>query len=222
MKCNQCGKEVIDGQFCPNCGANQDKTVNVVVNVKDNKKKAPSCLVKILIAFICIVIFISIIAVGAGAGDDSPKKEIGESTNSSVVEEMSFGLNETAVFRNLKITATEIKSSYGDTYFPSAEGKIFVGIKFTVENISDEDVTVSSIALFDAYVDGIKCDYSLSANVAFDEGTLDGQISSGKKLIGYYAIEVAENWNEIELQIKSSYWSNTKAIFKFNNESNIS
>jgi hypothetical protein len=93
-----------------------------------------------------------------------------------------------------------------------------VGIKFTVENISDEDVTVSSIALFDAYVDGIKCDYSLSANVAFDEGTLDGQISSGKKLIGYYAIEVAENWNEIELQIKSSYWSNAKAIFKFNPE----
>ena len=88
-------------------------------------------------------------------------------------------------------------------------------MKFTVENISDEDQSVSSLLLFDAYVDSVKCDYSLSGVAAFDEGTLDGTITPGKKLIGYYAVEVPTNWKELELQVKSSWLSNSKAAFVF-------
>ncbi len=151
--------------------------------------------------------------------DDKPTKEATASVSSSKAAPKNeiFGLNETAVFDSLKVTANEIKKSNGKQFLEPEQGKVFVGVKFTVENTSDEDQVVSSILLFDAYVDSVKCNYSISAMSAFD-GTLDGTITPGKKLIGYYAVEVPTNWKELELQVKSSWLSNSKASFVFSNK----
>ena len=71
--------------------------------------------------------------------------------------------------------------------------------------------------MFEAYIDDIKCDYSISAACVFDEGTLDGSVSAGRKLVGWYAIEVPQNWNEIEIQFTPSMFSNdNKATFVIN------
>lgn len=148
---------------------------------------------------------------------DTPTKETyqgGSSLEQSQTKSESFGLNETAVFEKLKITATEIKTSKGDEFFTPEEGKVFVGVKFTVENISSEEQTVSSLMMFEGYVDDVKCDYSFSASCAFDEGTLDGDILPGKKMVGWYALEVPENWASIELAVKSDLFSDS-AAFKF-------
>lgn len=149
--------------------------------------------------------------------DTQPTKETGSAAASSKAapKNETFGLNDTAVFENLKVTATGILQSKGKDFFEPEDGKIFLGVKFTVENISDEDQSVSSLLLFDAYVDSVKCDYSLSGVAAFDEGTLDGTITPGKKLVGYYAVEVPTNWKELELQVKSSWLSSSKAAFVF-------
>ena len=45
----------------------------------------------------------------------------------------TYGLNEVVMFENLKFTATEIKESNGTDFFVTAEGNVFVGIKFTIE-----------------------------------------------------------------------------------------
>ena len=155
---------------------------------------------------------------GSASNDDKPKKEKGNSINSSSITttDEKFGINETAVFNTIKISADELKESGGSDFFEPENGKVFVGVKFTVENTSSEDKTISSLLLFDAYCDGTKCDYSLSANAAFDEGTLDGTLAPGKKMSGYYAVEVPTGWTEIELQVKSNWLSDTKAAFVFN------
>ena len=88
-------------------------------------------------------------------------------------------------------------------------------MKFTIENISGEDQSISSILLFDAYVDGVKCDYSFSAACSFLDGTLDGTITPGKKLVGWYAVEAPESWKELELQVRSNWLSNKRAEFVF-------
>lgn len=151
----------------------------------------------------------------AACGTDEPSKEVGSDNNSQKKQEQTFGLNETAVFSNLKFTATEIKESSGENFFTPEQGKVFVGVNFTIENISEEEQTVSTLMLFEGYVDDIKCDYSISAACVFDEGTLDGSIAPGKKLVGWYALEVPSDWKNIELEVQSNWLSNSSAKFVF-------
>ena len=132
-------------------------------------------------------------------------------------EEAPFGLNEVATFEDLKFTATEITENLGTQLFAPDEGNVFVGIKFTIENISSKEQSVSSMLLFEPYCDDVKVDYSLSASAAF-EGSLDGSIAAGKKLVGYYSIEVPALWNTIELEVKPNWLSNKSATFVFNRD----
>lgn len=162
---------------------------------------------------------IMVLSMCACVVDDAPAKEKkteSKSSSSKVkVKNETYSLDDTAVFQDIKVTATDAKISKGNEIFVPEEGKVFVGVKFTIENISDEEQSVSSILLFDAYCDDVKCSYSISANCAFDEGTIDGTISPGKKMTGYYAVEIPENWKNLELQVKSSWISSSKASFVF-------
>lgn len=169
---------------------------------------------KIICFFLCLCF---VYALPACTVEDTPTKEINpvQEQQPTEIKNDSFGLNETAVFRDLKFTATEIKETSGDRFFAPEAGNIFVGIKFTVENISEERQSVSSFLLFDAYVDDVKCSDSFNADCAFDSNTLDGEIAPGKKLVGWYAIEVPSNWNSIDLYIQPNWLSNNTARFVF-------
>lgn len=147
--------------------------------------------------------------------EEVPQKEIGTTQKTDSVQQETFALNETAVFNNLKITATQVKESEGTAFFEPESGNVFVGIKLTIENSSDQEKTISSLMMFDSYVDDVKCDYSINAMCVFDEGTLDGNIASGKKLVGWYALEVPADWSSIELNVKPSLFSNGSATFVF-------
>ncbi len=166
---------------------------------------------------------ITLLSLSACLEESAPKKETyveeEADTNQAEKEEIkeeTFSLNETAVFENLKITALEIKESNGESFFTPESGKIFVGVKFEVENISAEEQSVSSLLLFDAYVGDVKCDLSFTASSAFDDGTLDGDIAAGKKLIGWYAVEIPADWSVLELNVKSDWLSSNAAKFVFN------
>lgn len=190
-------------------------------------KKSWPVWIKVLIT----VLFAGVVLVYAVAPEDGfPAKEPGTNTtlieipeqsdNSTALTESTpaaakdrFSINETANLRTIRVTANEMKESLGSKYVNADDGKVFVGVKFTIENISDEEQSISTGLLFDAYADGIKQEYSISANMAFSEGTLSGTLSPGKKLVGWYAVEVPENWKELEFQVKSSWLSSTKATF---------
>ena len=164
---------------------------------------------------VVLVMLLSVLLVGCI--DAEPSKEIGEISSVAREEKsQTFGLNETAVFNTLKITATEIKETNGSTYFTPEEGNVFVGVNFTIENITDEEQAISSILLFDAYVDDVACDLSFTASAAFDSKTVDGTIAAGKKLIGWYAVELPADWAELELNVKANWLSNSSAKFVFN------
>ena len=167
--------------------------------------------------FISLCIAVSLTA--CNISDNSPQKET--SAENSVTKDSqkptdeTFGLNDSAVFDNLKVTAVKLEESTGKDFFKAESGKVFIGINFEIENISEETQNISSLLLFDAYADDVKCDYSISANVVFGDGTLDGELSPGKKLVGWYALEVPEGWQQIELEVKSSWLSGSKARFVF-------
>ena len=169
---------------------------------------------KFLCVTLCLVMLLSL---PACVTNDPPTKETNQNHEQQAPEKenTTFGLGETASFKDLKFTAMELKESDGDGFFTPAEGNTFVGVKFTIENISDEEQSVSSLLLFEAYADDIKCSYSFNAACAFSEGTLDGDVASGKKLVGWYAVEVPRNWSSIELEVQSSWLSNNSAKFVF-------
>ena len=163
----------------------------------------------------CVLAVIMLVSMTACELSDTPQKEPGDTQTQTQPQKKDeiFKLNETAAFRTLKFTATELKEAYGETYFAPEEGNVFVGVKFTIENISEEDQTVSSILLFEAYVDDVKCSESFSAAMAFNSEMLDGTIAPGKKLVGWYTLEVPENWNTIEIVIKPDLLSDKNVKF---------
>lgn len=163
----------------------------------------------VLLSFVLCFCFASCVT------EVKPRKDQTDATQLQESKEENYALNETAVFKNLKFTATEIKESDGTDFFVPEADNVFVGIKFTIENISDQEQLVSTLLLFEGYADDVKCEYSFSAACVFDEGTLDGNISPGKKLVGWYAVEVPKGWSTIELQVKSTWLSNNPANFIF-------
>lgn len=187
---------------------------------KAKKTERGNNMKKFLTILLALCMAVSITA--CSTSEAPPKKEAYSDSESTETakgsEEEVFGLNETAVFEKLKVTAKELKESNGTEYFKAEDGKIFVGVNFEIENISDETQNISSLLLFDAYADDIKCEYSISANVAFGDGTLDGEISPGKKLVGWYAVEVPQEWKQMEFEFKSDFLSGSKAKFAFNKE----
>lgn len=166
---------------------------------------------------ISLVSIIALMLCMTACGEDVKKEVNDENGNVITTQSSTFGLNETAVYKNLKITATDLQESDGAEYFKASEGNVFVGVKFEIENVSDEDQSISSMMMFSGYVDDVACDYSISAMMAFDENgnTLDGTLAPGKKMMGYYAVEVPENWSELEIQVQPDIMSETKASFVF-------
>lgn len=168
---------------------------------------------------ICLLMAVMMLFVFT-ACEETPGKEAYQADGTPTVQtnkETTFGLNETAVFANLKVSAIDFEISEGVDYFTPAEGNVFVGVKFEIANTSEEEQSISSLIMFEGYVDGVKSDMSISASCAFDEGTLDGSLASGKKMIGWYALEVPADWEEIEVVVQPDLMADSNATFVFDN-----
>ena len=161
------------------------------------------------------LVLVVMLVLGMSACTEETMDGAKSETGVNIADGKKFGLNETAVAENLKITATSVEESKGVEYFEVAEGNVFVGVKFEIENISEENQDISSLLMFSASENDVMCDYSISGIMAFENGekTLDGTIAPGKKLIGYYAVEVAEDWEELEIQVQPDILDDTKAVF---------
>lgn len=166
---------------------------------------------------LCLTLVLLIVFSLSACGLNTPTKESysGDDGSASETAETTYSLNETAVFKDLKFTATEIKESSGGDFLSPDDGNVYVGVKFVVENTSDKEQSVSSVLLFDAYAGDVKCDYSISAVTDFGGNTIDGNIAPGKKLEGWYGVEVPADWSKIELDVKSSWLSSGTARFAF-------
>lgn len=161
-----------------------------------------------------LIIWILIIVLICSGCSQTKLSSSDASSDVASQELLLLGIGQTAELQNIKITALARQSSNGDDFFKPEPGNKFVGVKFEIENISDEDITISTLLLFNIYVDDVLTSYSLSANIVFDEGTLDGTIAPGKKLIGWIAVECPKKSSYIEIHIKDEWLSSNKAIFK--------
>lgn len=110
---------------------------------------------------------------------------------------------------NFVVTLEALNTLAGDEFNEPAEGKEFVELILVIENVSDEEYTVSSMLMFDAYEDGYAISESLSAQIASDTPTLDGTLAAGKKIRGKLAYELSKDWKELEVDVDLSELSFT-------------
>lgn len=199
------------------------------------QKKKGGCLKGGLIV-IGVIIVISIIASIAGGGKSSSSSTTADSTTatstqtkaadseaasapatSAADKSTSYGIGQPATANDVTMTLVSVKESKGSEYNKPADGKVFLLCEFNIDNKSTKDLAISSMASFEAYVDG----YSTTQSIAglLEKGSknqLDGNVASGKKMNGIIAYEVPKNWKEIEIQLNPDVFSffSGKTIFK--------
>lgn len=97
-------------------------------------------------------------------------------------------------------------------YVKAGEGNKLVCFDFEFENIGSSDASVGFFD-FDCYADGYEAKVSMcTADNAMSSITT---ISPGRKTRGIVVFEVPQNAETIEVEYKTNYWTQDKAIFMY-------
>lgn len=175
-----------------------------------------------------LIVVIVIAAIASAGREDKPRKEeptttaggqtqqTQEQTQQQTAEQPKeeapefFKIGETAATKKVKATITEMEKSEGDEFNKPADGHEFVLLHMTIENVSDQEIVVSSMLSFNAYVDDNAINENLAAQISKDGAkTMDGTIAAGKKLTGTLAYEVPKDWKKLEIHFKPDQFSDT-------------
>ena len=124
-------------------------------------------------------------------------------------------LNDPATSKDgIKVTMLSVKESYGSGYWTPESGNVFVLVEFLIENNSKEELSVSTMLSFEAYVDDFAVDYSFSAIVAC-KNSLDVTIKPGRKAQGEMGFEVKKGWKTIEIEYETAWLFGETLTFKY-------
>jgi hypothetical protein len=130
-----------------------------------------------------------------------------------------FGAGETAETKKVKAAVTGIEKPTGNAFSKPSEGKEYVLINMTIENISDGELNISSLLSFDTYVDDEAINEDLLAQTAKEDAkTMDGTVAAGKKLTGALAYEVPTGWKQIEIHFQPDQLDDTVIKWLIDNE----
>lgn len=182
--CNVCGASIAKSATnCPQCGAKQ-------------KKRHPVLGIIIAIFGICII---------AAALNDMG--------DVSIAKKQTFSVGETAELNGVSVKFDSCTESNGPQFNTPDDGNVFLLCEFSIDNQSDKDIAVSSIASFSAYVDDYSTNLSISATIATDKTQLDGSVAASKKMTGVVGYEVPKDWKEIEIRFTPDFWSGNEITF---------
>lgn len=224
IKCPECGKEVSSGAAsCPNCGHPISPQKQIVKETVVKEKKKRGCLSTILF----VVIIIAVIGIFATNGNNNKVKDSTTASNKvpdkqqdvsqkDTEQKTKFTVGETAEQKDVQVTLLNVTESSGSEYVKPDNGNIFLLCEFEISNNSDKDITVSSIANFEAYCD----DYSVNQDIiglqapeAQGKGQLDGSVASGKKMKGIIAYQVSSDYKNFEISVAPDFWSSKDIKF---------
>ena len=214
IACKACGQQIAKAaKTCPHCGAKNKKGKPVLIGI--------------------LVIIVLGIIIGSSGGNDEPAKveptqpatqaqatdtqpqdTTPAATQEAPKEDAPFTVGETVQLNDVNATLVEVTTSKGSKYNKPTDGNVFVLCEFTIENNSDEELTVSSLMSFEAYCDDYACNYSFSALLEKEnKSQLDGTIAPGKKMNGIIGYEVPKDWEELEIHFTPDVWSAKEIVF---------
>lgn len=179
--------------------------------------------------FWVIIILVALAMIGGTTSNNNDSVILNESnienfTNSAKTPEPTpqatvYTVGDIITTNYYTLEVNEINILDTNNYFITPdEGKEFVEIVLTLTNTSNEEMSISSMLCFDAYVDDYAMDEDLSALVASDLNTMDGAVAAGKKLKGAICYQVPNDWNKIEVITNFRFNNNDKLTLEFNNQ----
>lgn len=213
--CKYCKSEIpADAKVCPNC----------------KKRQRPGgC----LIAVIVVVVLVILLAVaGSGSTQDAAPQATAEpsqpaasspsetdAASQEAQTETTYGVGDTAESDGVEVTLVSAEENTGADYITPADGSVFVALEFEIVNNSQQDISVSSLASFEAYCDDYSVSQSLTGATLYDDkGTLDGSVAAGKRLSGAIVYEVPADWQQLEVAFAPSVWVDRSVTFTVTNE----
>lgn len=134
-------------------------------------------------------------------------------TASGTEKSKIYKIGEAVKLKNYIITVNGIRKSDGNEYNKPHEGYEYFYVNCTLENISEDTQTISSLAMFQLESNnGIEYEQSLTVN---GDGQLDGNLSAGHKMTGEFVAEVPKGQMELNF-IFDSCNSGEKVIYRLN------
>ena len=213
-------------KFCANCGNELPENAAMCVkcctmvngsgNNKGNKKKGLPTWAIVLIVVGCVIILPILVLVVIGIiGINYAEKngvDIKDYVDNFVTARGTIGDtltdNELKITLNNALTYSEIEGVISGT---PDDGKEYLVFFFTVENISDEDVYISTYD-FDGYVDDTAIYESVILGTIDGYEEIGGNLAVGKKANGYLAFEVYTNWKKFEVHYKNDYLDSSDSM----------
>ncbi|MEG2108136.1 DUF4352 domain-containing protein [Clostridium sp.] len=166
-------------------------------------------------------LIVIIIVGGAINASNKPKKV--ESTGTAQEQNkdskkedsiQTYKVGDTIEVKDFKVKVNKVSISNGGEVIKPQKGNEFVKVDVTVENISKEEQTVSSVLMFKVVdKDGRSCNQAITEN---QKGQLDGNVAPGRKITGEYVVEAPKGAKDLELQFDSSLLSSGQVIVKLN------
>lgn len=205
--CKHCKTEIPAGaKVCPNCRKKQGGKLKWII---------------------LILLVLIVIGAIAGGGNDTPKKvdDSGSGTSTQTdsqnaePEKTEFSVGETVELNDIQVKLVSATESSGSEFVVPDSGNVFLLLEFEIVNNSDSDITISSIANFEAYCD----DYSLTQDLiglqapeAEGKNQLDGSVAQGKKMNGVIAYQVPSGYKKFEVNVAPDFWSTSDIKFVIN------
>lgn len=178
--CKICNAQIAtSAKTCPNCGA----------KIKNPIYKR---------VWFWVIVVLIVIGIGANLGND---KNNSVNTSAKEEEKVITKIGQSVTTKDFIVTLEAVNKLLGDKYNSPADGKEFVELILVIENISDEEYSISSLAMFKAYEDNYAINESISAGIASDTSSINGTLAPKRKLRGKLAYELSKSRKELEIDI---------------------
>ncbi|WP_415341536.1 DUF4352 domain-containing protein [Clostridium perfringens] len=167
-----------------------------------------------------LVVLLSAIVISSafiGCGSDTPKKvedqnQKQEQQQESKVE--TFKVGDTIQTKDFKITINSVEKENGGEFVKPKDGNEFLKLDITIENISKEAQSISSVIMFKVVdKDGRAYNQAFTEN---QNGQLDGEVGPGRKMTGEYVVEVPKGATGLQLEFDSSLLTGGQVIVDLN------
>lgn len=154
---------------------------------------------------------------GTTTKSQTTKSETTKSQTTTTKKKAAYGKGETAEIDKIKVTLVNVTENNGGEYLKPKSGNVFLVYEFLIENGTDDELAVSSMMSFDAYVDDTTTSISISAMTSVTgKSQLDGSVAPGKKMSGVVGYEVPSTWKTSEVYFKPNVLKNDKLVFQYN------
>ncbi|ACB84400.1 DUF4352 domain-containing protein [Natranaerobius thermophilus] len=141
---------------------------------------------------------------------DEGEKDIEEDEEPEQADEV-FNIGDTVKMGELEFTVNSARWDTGDEFMGPDEGERWLVIDCTIENLSDESTSISSMMMFDLIdEEHYSNDLSMGADT---EGQLDGELGGGRTMRGEIAYSVSEDHSEWEFIFEPELFGFGQAIY---------